>query len=218
MDISMPEMDGIEATKLIRKNENEMFKTYSNKKRETLKNVSHIPIIAITAHAMIDDRERFISAGMDEYIVKPIKTDDLFNIIAKVLYSSSMTKKQPNIKLKPKLSRTFDMSVALENNDGNLTEIQKSSKNFLKDVFTNLKNLKEAYNLQDSNLTGKEAQMLKRIAFKAGAKRVANEAFRIELDIRKGQLIPNTDLFDKIEKEIENYKTEIADINWDNPV
>jgi signal transduction histidine kinase/DNA-binding response OmpR family regulator len=59
-DISMPEMDGIQATQIIRE-----------KERENLH--PQIPIIALTAHAMPGDKERFLDAGMDDYLTKPLK-------------------------------------------------------------------------------------------------------------------------------------------------
>jgi signal transduction histidine kinase/CheY-like chemotaxis protein len=67
MDVQMPEMDGLEATRLIR-----------DKEKET---GSHIPIIALTAHAMKGDRDVCIAAGMDGYVSKPLKTEDLFAAI-----------------------------------------------------------------------------------------------------------------------------------------
>jgi CheY-like chemotaxis protein len=67
MDIQMPEMDGMEATQLIR------TKPQHNK----------LPIIAMTAHAMSDVREKFLAAGMNDYITKPFDVDDLFNILKK---------------------------------------------------------------------------------------------------------------------------------------
>ncbi len=70
MDISMPEMDGLEATALLRSK-------YPQKTR--------IPIIAMTAHALIGDREMCLNAGMDGYLSKPIKSHDLFSAINQVL-------------------------------------------------------------------------------------------------------------------------------------
>lgn len=70
LDIQMPEMDGIQTTKLIRKKE-EATKT-------------HVPIIALTAYALKGDKERFLSAGMDEYISKPINIKELFEVIDKI--------------------------------------------------------------------------------------------------------------------------------------
>jgi PAS domain S-box-containing protein len=63
MDIQMPDMDGIEATSRIREQE--------------ITNGTYTPIVAMTAHAMVGDRERFIGAGMDDYISKPISRDRL---------------------------------------------------------------------------------------------------------------------------------------------
>ncbi len=67
MDVQMPEMDGLEATRAIRSNE-----VGKNK---------HIPIIAMTAHAMTGDRDRCLAAGMDSYISKPIRALDLLGLI-----------------------------------------------------------------------------------------------------------------------------------------
>jgi signal transduction histidine kinase/DNA-binding response OmpR family regulator len=63
MDVQMPEMDGILATKLIREHEKSTH--------------DHIPIIAMTAHAMVGDRARCIAAGMDGYVTKPINLEDV---------------------------------------------------------------------------------------------------------------------------------------------
>jgi CheY-like chemotaxis protein len=67
MDVQMPEMDGIEATRQIRNK-------YNNKT---------IPIIAMTAHAMYGDKEKCLSAGMNDYISKPINRKRLFSILSK---------------------------------------------------------------------------------------------------------------------------------------
>ncbi len=71
MDVEMPEMDGLEATTVIRAQEKQTGK--------------HIPIIAMTAHAMKGDRDRCIAAGMDDYVSKPIRTQQLFDTLKSVL-------------------------------------------------------------------------------------------------------------------------------------
>jgi CheY-like chemotaxis protein len=71
MDVEMPEMDGLEATAVIRVKERQAGK--------------HVPIIAMTAHAMKGDRERCLEAGMDDYVSKPIRAQKLFETLESVL-------------------------------------------------------------------------------------------------------------------------------------
>ncbi len=73
MDLQMPEMNGLEAARVIR----------SDPRHHSL------PIIALTAHAVAGDRERCLAAGMNDYITKPIEPDQLFTVLRKWLKPSS---------------------------------------------------------------------------------------------------------------------------------
>jgi two-component system, sensor histidine kinase and response regulator len=80
MDVQMPEMDGLAATAMIREHELVRKLEHSTEK--------HIPIIAMTAHAMVGDRDRCIAAGMNDYVSKPINAHDLFAAIDRVMNAS----------------------------------------------------------------------------------------------------------------------------------
>jgi len=67
MDVQMPVMDGLEAAKAIR-----LYEALGS---------AHVPIIALTAHAMNDDRERCLEAGMDDYTAKPIHARSLLELV-----------------------------------------------------------------------------------------------------------------------------------------
>ncbi|HMK35725.1 MAG TPA: PAS domain S-box protein [Desulfomonilaceae bacterium] len=74
MDVEMPEMNGLDATRIIRDKEKASG--------------SHIPIIAMTAHAMIGDLERCLDSGMDGYLSKPVNSEQLFSAIDKFVCDS----------------------------------------------------------------------------------------------------------------------------------
>lgn len=71
MDISMPEMDGYEATAEIRRIQHETGQ--------------HAPIVALTAHALQQDRDKCLSAGMDDYIAKPFREETFREVIHKYI-------------------------------------------------------------------------------------------------------------------------------------
>jgi len=82
MDAQMPVMDGFEATAAIRQLEQ--------------KTRAHIPIIAMTAHAMVGDRKRCLEAGMDGYVAKPVHAHELFETIETVLAHAEQDETEPS--------------------------------------------------------------------------------------------------------------------------
>jgi len=79
MDVQMPRMDGIETTTAIR-----------NREKST---GGYIPIVALTAHAMVGDRERCLKAGMDGYLIKPIQPATLLEAIEQLHLASATRSK-----------------------------------------------------------------------------------------------------------------------------
>jgi len=76
MDVQMPELDGLEATRRIREREQTSG--------------GHVPIIALTAHAMSSDRERCLRAGMDGFVTKPFKLRELFEVVVSARNRSAL--------------------------------------------------------------------------------------------------------------------------------
>ena len=76
MDVQMPEIDGFEATATIRKKEEATG--------------THLPIVAMTAHAMQGDKERCLAAGMDGYLSKPLNVKELLAVVQSVLEKSRL--------------------------------------------------------------------------------------------------------------------------------
>ncbi len=101
MDVQMPNMDGLKATQLIRK--------------RAKRGATHLPIIAMTAHAMAGDRQRCLEAGMDDYIAKPIRVSNLYQILHDV-ESRCILRETTQVPCAD--SRLFDVHDALEKVDG----------------------------------------------------------------------------------------------------
>jgi PAS domain S-box-containing protein len=115
MDVQMPEMDGVEATRQIRKSRAEGGLGLK------------VPVIALTAYAMKGDRERFLQAGMNDYLPKPVEQDSLFEVLQRVLENRKTAKKsiaqsEPE---EEKSELEFDIGALREHYQGNEERLKK---------------------------------------------------------------------------------------------
>jgi PAS domain S-box-containing protein len=193
MDVQMPEMDGLKATEKIREGE-----------RQTQ---LHMPIIAMTAHAMKGDRERCIEAGMDGYISKPINSRELEEAIAGALHGwddtrvgkSSETPEQDAVL---DSAITWDIAQTLERLGGDEKLLHEVVEIFLEEGPKQMTTLRHA--IADGNAEGIEntAHSLKGELGYLGISEVSHKACELEEMGREHDLQHTTKVFGTFETEI----------------
>ena len=168
MDIQMPEMDGYEATAQIR----------------LMENFKDLPIVAITAHAMAGDREKCLSAGMDEHVTKPLDREELIRALTRWLepvaeYETSTPRPLPSLVL-----TQFDVPTGLSRVNGNEKLYRKLLAGFAERFKDTMTRLNQAESLEQ---IASLAHSLKGVAANLGGNRVASAARAVEDDARAGR-------------------------------
>ncbi len=184
MDVQMPLMDGFEATKHIRKNE----KTTG----------AHIPIIALTAHTMKGDNEKCIAAGMDYFLSKPIKPEELFLLLSKFEH----TRKESSMTEKTNTSLPVDWSILKNSVGDNSFIIRATVQSFLDNIPNHLKEMKRAVDSDVREDIKKNAHKLKgSVAYftKTGAYTTALSLEQKSTDMTSDKI---QEEFARLEKEI----------------
>jgi len=197
MDIQMPEMDGYEATRLIREFEQE-------KEDRT-------PIIAMTAHASEEDREKCLTAGMDDFISKPLRRRDLLNILEKWLGTSgaatSDTIAEQDIGPKEFEKETeappMDFNFALGEFRGDRELLAEVSKVFIENAKERVDLISSAIAKGDSEIIKNEGHTLKGGAGTIGAKNLAEIAYELEKAGKDENLARSIKHLDSFQRELE---------------
>jgi two-component system, sensor histidine kinase and response regulator len=165
LDVQMPEMGGMEATAAIRAGERQG--------REQSGVARHIPIVAITANAMKGDRERCLAAGMDGYIAKPIRLQELFGVIENMF-----------IIREPDPSAAFDGSLF----DGDPDFLAEIVNLFLETYPELLSEIENAVSIKDAVALGRAAHTMKGAVANFGARAVVDQATTLEMMGKSGDL------------------------------
>lgn len=175
MDIQMPGMDGYEATAHIR--------------RET--RWQKLPIIAMTAHAMVQDRERCLAAGMNDFVTKPFHFNELCATLARWAPDRSPLESvltvPPPLPASDTTTATLDRAEGLKNSYGNVNLYGKLLKMFIDANKTVARDLRRSLESNDLESASRIAHTLKSNAATIGAMPLAAASARVETWINAGE-------------------------------
>jgi two-component system, sensor histidine kinase and response regulator len=187
MDIQMPEMSGLEVTAYVRERE--------------LATGDYLPIVAMTAYAMKGDHERCLEAGMDGYISKPIRSAELFTVIADLSLAANKTaNKQPTREFRLEV---FDQAKALELMENELELLIELAAIFASECPQRLAEIRHAIALSESKEVEYTAHKLKGAASNFAAQATAAAAERLEEIGASGDLAEGGAAYVALETEVE---------------
>jgi CheY-like chemotaxis protein len=187
MDVQMPEMDGLQVTARIRERE--------------IATGAHIPIIAVTAHAMKGDRERCLEAGMDAYITKPINPIDLAATIRAAWPADTELSPVPE----NPVGQEPSSAELLARFDGDSELFKELAGIFLQECPGLLNGIREALRAGDAKLLERMAHTLKGSVGNFMMQGPRETAERLELLARSGQLSGAEEIFHTLEQQIAHF-------------
>jgi len=205
MDCQMPLVDGFEATRLIRQREaavQESAAAYSPEPH-------HIAIVALTANAMKGDRERCFASGMDDYLTKPLRKEDLKGVLDRWIslsvhplahadgreHSKDGTEGEP-------LPVVFDVAATLRNIGGDTALLEELVELFLQRYEVMLEAIRAALANKDQVAVEQAAHELKGTASNLCASEVVLSAGQLEAFGRLGTLVEGPMIYTQLEKSV----------------
>jgi PAS domain S-box-containing protein len=199
MDVQMPEMDGFAATTEIRK--------LSPPK-------GNIPVIAITAHALMGDKEKCLKAGMNDYITKPIIAENLVKTIDKVLDIKPEEKAQLSVEQEPAPSPNgvFDFDHLNKVSMGDESFQREVIASYVDDVYSRYRKLESYIMSSDFEKIANEAHTIKGASYSVGAKKIGDVALAVELSGKHNDLESAQDRIKKLGEALEETKEVLADL------
>ncbi len=181
MDVQMPEMDGYEATRRLRQDGR----------------FNDLPIIGLTAHAMIEERQRCLDAGMNDLVTKPIDPERLFTVLSQWVQPQEgtsafipETSKTVNTEPKPSLPDLpgIDTKSGLARVAGNTTLYVELLNRFVDGQSNTPTDIELALNTHEHVLAQRLAHTIKGVAGNIGAGELQNAAAQLETEIKAGKI------------------------------
>ncbi len=182
MDVQMPDLDGLEATTAIRAREAQTG--------------GHVPIVAMTAHAMKGDREQCLKAGMDRYIAKPIHPTELFAVLTELVEGEARPEARPQ-------EDVLDRAEAWARVAGDRELLGELVELFFGSSAEQVRELREAVGRGDAAGVRRVAHGLKGAVGTFGAKEAAEAALRLETMGREEQLAGAGEALAALEQALE---------------
>jgi two-component system, sensor histidine kinase and response regulator len=193
MDVQMPILDGLETTAAIRARERTSG--------------GHIPIVAMTARAMKGDQEECLAAGMDGYVSKPLKRDNLDAVLRQVLGSHS-------VPIPPPDEPPIDLASALNAVDGDRTLLREVIEVFCQDYPARVTELRDAIEHRTPHQMGVAAHSLKGALSVFGRTLAYDLAQELETRGRAGHLDGAAAVLRMLERELMHISTWFAESRY----
>ncbi|MEW5721989.1 MAG: response regulator [Thermodesulfobacteriota bacterium] len=210
MDIQMPVMDGLTATRLIREIDRKMAGLGGSGSAARLPGV---PIIAMTANARKGDREKFLAAGLDDYLAKPLRRRDLLDLVERWIKSVSGGRpaapvpagpeETPESAPAPGTAAPLDWARAVEEFEGDEPFLKEVLTGFLDHARRQLEILGAALARGDATAVAREAHSLKGGAANLTARDLAQAALEMEKIGKAGDLAGGADALARLTAELE---------------
>jgi signal transduction histidine kinase/DNA-binding response OmpR family regulator len=168
MDCQMPNLDGYEATRIYRRREREAGN-------------SHLPIVAVTAHALAEERDKVLDAGMDDFLTKPVQVEPLTQMLRKWIAKAPRLPRIPA----PKAASDAPPTRALL--DSGTPRSPRMRELFLQHTSDDIDFIQEAAAISDIAALGARSHRLKGSSYAFGAQLLGDKAAELERMAKGGQ-------------------------------